>query len=112
MKKDLSLEGSAGEIYQRASKIIFQEIIPEMIERTIVPEEQTGKVQVFKRRNPDHSNLSELKEITKIYDHIRMLDAKTYPAAFLETNELRIEFRRAKLRDNYIEAKVRIELKK
>lgn len=112
MKKNLSLDGNAGEIYKRASKIIFDEMIPKMVNKKIVPKKQTGRVQIFKRRRPSQGNIGELNDITQIYDHIRMLDAETYPRAFLETKGIKMEFSKAELKKNYLEATVKIKVKK
>ena len=112
MKEELSLYGSAEEIYIRASEIIFQKMIPRLIQETIVPQPQKGKVTTFPRRTPKESNLSGNKDLVSIYDHIRMLDAEGYPPAYLETDCFRFEINHATLRNGSIEARVRIRPKK
>jgi methionyl-tRNA formyltransferase len=85
LKKDLLLRGSAHEILEKCSKVIFS-MIQEIIIQKPEPKEQTGEVTVFKRRTPAESNLESLEDMIKIYDYIRMLDAEGYPPAFLETS--------------------------
>jgi methionyl-tRNA formyltransferase len=53
-----------------------------------------------------------LGELTQVFDHIRMLDADGYPAAFLETEHFRLEFTYADLHPDKVEAKVRIVKRK
>ncbi len=108
LKKELSLLGSAEEIFIRANKII-EEMIIEIIENNLEPKKQIGTPTIFKRRTPDMSNIKSLRSIDDLYDYIRMLDADGYPKAFLETDEFRFEFSRASLKaDKSIIADVRI----
>lgn len=111
LKKDLSLEGTADEIFRKASKIIFFEMIPYIMKNTPKPHPQKGKTTIFKRRRPEESDISNLNDLDKVYDYIRMLDAKGYPKAFIEKNNLRIEFQDAKKKNDEIRAYVRIKIK-
>ncbi len=110
MKADLSLYGSAEEIYLRAA-----ELVKEMIVRFIKCEPksypQEGEAVVFKRRKPQEGNVGKLQSLNQVFDYIRMLDADGYPRAFLETDYLRLELERAVLRDGYIKADVKITLR-
>jgi methionyl-tRNA formyltransferase len=108
IKQPLSLEGSAEEIYKRASKIIFEDMIPYLLKNKIIPKPQRGKVVIFKRRSPFQSKIPYDITLKGIYDYIRMLDAEDYPSAFLETENLKFEFKDAQKRNKYIEAKVYI----
>jgi methionyl-tRNA formyltransferase len=105
VKRDMSLEGRAEDIYVLAGEISF-EIIRWMIhnEPTAVP--QQGAVFSFKRRTPMQSALPEGGNLQLIYDHIRMLDAPTYPQAFVEYGEFRIEFSNAQLLDDEVVSRV------
>jgi methionyl-tRNA formyltransferase len=96
LKKELSLLGSAEEIFIRASKVIFL-MINDIINFDIKPTPQEGLVTEFKRRKPEEGDISKLNDIDKVYDYIRMLDASGYPRAFLEIGDLRLEFSRATL---------------
>lgn len=110
MKRDLSLHGSAEEIYIRAAEIT-KEMIIEIIQTEPRPYAQTGEVVSFKRRRPEESDIGDLRELNLIFDYIRMLDADGYPKAFLETEHLRLEFARASLKDGHIKADVDIRVK-
>jgi methionyl-tRNA formyltransferase len=110
-KRDLTLEGSATEIFCRASDIIFHEMIPEIIKNEPELTPQKGKTTIFKRRIPEQSNISNLTTSTKVYDYIRMLDAEGYPPAFVETSKLKIEFSQGKLNNGYVLAQAKIKVK-
>ena len=111
LKKDLSLDGTAKEIFIRANSVIESMII-EIIEKDIKPIEQKGDIVFFKRRKPSESNISDLKNLKSIYDYIRMLDADGYPNAFIENDYFKFEFINAILKENKeINAEVRITKK-
>jgi methionyl-tRNA formyltransferase len=108
LKKDMHLDGSADEIFKRASGII-KEMIEEIIEDKIKPVPQNGDPVIFKRRVPAESNLKDVSSVTDAYDYIRMLDAEGYPHAFAETEFLRFEFNDAVISENgELKANVRI----
>ncbi|HVV79537.1 MAG TPA: methionyl-tRNA formyltransferase [Pseudolabrys sp.] len=96
IKKPLSLEGCAEEIFERAAELVFQ-IIREIIEREPVPESQVGHLVTFERRTPEQSSLPKTGDILALYDFVRMLDAPTYPRAFIEWGEFRLELDHAEL---------------
>jgi methionyl-tRNA formyltransferase len=79
-----------------------------MIANEPPPEPQQGAPVVFKRRKPEQSRLPENGSIQELYDHIRMLDAPTYPLAFLEHGEFLIEFFNANVDQEELTATVRI----
>lgn len=108
LKRELSLDGDATEIFQRASSII-QSMIRAIIDQDIKPIGQDGVSVLFKRRTPSESNLADVKSKEEAYDYIRMLDAEGYPHAFLETENLRFEFTEAIISENgQLKANVRI----
>lgn len=107
VKRDLYLEGTAAEIYERAGELSF-EIIQWMIANQPEPLLQTGEPSVFRRRKPEQSVLPESGDIESLYDHIRMLDAPTYPYAFMEYGEFIIEFSEAQINGQELNASVRI----
>ena len=72
------------------------------------PVEQKGEPVVFKRRSPAESRIPDVNDLTKIYDYIRMLDAEDYPKAFIETDNLRLEFSRATMKRGCVTADVKI----
>lgn len=107
LKKPLSLEGSAREIFSRTSQIVL-EMIKEIISLDPKPVPQIGEVVNFQRRTPAQSLIPENGSLNEFYDYIRMLDAEGYPHAFLNYGNFRIEFTDSKLSDGAIEASVRI----
>jgi len=106
-KQPLSLEGTAHEIYLRASEFSF-EIADWMVANEPLPVPQSGDPVLFKRRKPAQSKLPVTGSVKQIYDHVRMLDAPTYPHAFLDHGEFRVEFSEARLDDEEVTATVRI----
>jgi len=108
LKKDLSLNGSAQDIYERANRVIGEMII-EILNTKPVPIKQQGNPTLFTRRKPFMSNMKDVKSLNEAYDFIRMLDADGYPPAFIETSNCKFEFRKvSKQNDNTLEAYVRI----
>ena len=81
-------------------------MIRRMIEAEIVPSPQEGDVVIFSRRQPRESRLPEGLSLEGLYDFIRMLDAETYPRAFVDAGGFRFEFSRASLHDDRIVANV------
>lgn len=110
LKRDLSLHGTAQEIYLRASRIIAT-MIGDILENQPTPVDQVGEVVTFKRRKPDEGDIASLQDLQQVFDFIRMLDADGYPHAFLETENLRLEFTRASLQHDSLLAEVRITKK-
>lgn len=101
MKKNLSLHGSAEEIFLRANDIVCS-MICDLIEDCPQAYPQKGDIVNFTRRVPSQSNLEECEgaNLDAFFDQIRMLDADGYPHAYLDINGLRIEFRRVSKRSD------------
>ena len=110
-KVPLSLWGTAEEIYLRAAELT-KEIMIDLVLNPVDPKPQEGEVVAFQRRKPADGNISACENLEQVFDYIRMLDAESYPAAFLETDNWRLEFSRASLRDGEILADVRISSRK
>lgn len=108
LKRNLSLSGSAEEIYRRASEIVFFKMIHYIIKHRPEPKKQLGKVIKFTRRTMGESRLPDDLNLKKTYDFIRMLDAEGYPRAFLETDKLHFEFKKAKPMKNKLQTEVEI----
>lgn len=109
-KRHLSLSGLAEEIFIRASAIIL-EIIKDIVKNEPKPKPQTGEPTVFKRRQPDQSQIpAGIQTLDHLFDHIRMLDAQEYPRAYIETGNIRIEFSRPALRTGKVESTATITL--
>jgi methionyl-tRNA formyltransferase len=110
LKKDLSLLGTAKEIFERATPIIL-EMIEEIIDKKLKPTKQEGTPVLFKRRKPEDSSIENIEDINRIFDYIRMLDCEGYPNAFIESSFFKFEFSNAELKKNEIIANVRISKK-
>jgi len=112
LKEDLDLYGTADEIFMRASKIVFEKMIPQILKNKIIPKAQQGEITTFKRRRPEESTIEGLQTLEQLYDHIRMLDGEGYPKAFIETEHFKIELSRASRKPDGIIADAKIVLKK
>lgn len=111
LKMDLSLSGTAEEIFVRVNKLVGKMIV-EIIQNNLQPVSQEGDPVVFKRRKPEQSDMSGLEKLEEIFDYIRMLDADGYPHAYIEKGEFRYEFTRASIKaDGSIVADVKITKK-
>ena len=108
MKRPLKLDGSAEQIFTRYGILVW-DMISEFIVSEPVAQQQVGESEKFKRRLPDQSVLPIVGSLKDVYDHIRMLDARTYPHAFLEYGEWRIEFLEARLGTDHTSARVVIK---
>lgn len=108
-KKPTSLVGSAQEIFTRNAEIVAGMIFNFIKDRP-VPKPQNGRAVIFKRRTPDQGNIAYFlgASLNKVYNLIRMLDAETYPKAFLEIAGFRFEFAQAKKIKNKIIASAEI----
>ena len=108
LKRPLSLEGLAEEIFIRAAYIIA-EMIKLIITENQEPKTQVGEPTFFKRRKPNQSQISsEHISLMELFDHIRMLDAESYPRAFIKNGAFRYEISRPALKSGEIIADVRI----
>ena len=111
LKMDLSLSGTAEEIFVRVNKLVGKMIV-EIIQNNLQPVPQEGDPVVFKRRKPEQSDMSGLEKLEEIFDYIRMMDADGYPHAYIEKGEFRYEFTRASIKaDGSIVADVKITKK-
>jgi len=107
LKQPLSLEGRAQDIFENMAKSIW-EMIASIVANEPTMTEQQGEATVFARRHPEQSSLPLSGDLPKMYDHIRMLDAQTYPAAFLNHGEFRLEFDHAEAGEDAVTARVTI----
>lgn len=113
LKKELSLEGSAKEIFIRCSNTIFSEMIPVFLNEKPVAKPQEGEPVIFKRRKEADGEITQDMSFDKIYDYIRMLDAEGYPRAFINFGDYKLSFEDAVYDETgkVIEAKVIIKTK-
>ena len=105
LKADLALDGSAEEIYLRATRLAAR-MLERIIRERPIPTTQVGEPVVFARRRPEESRMPALADPRSIYDFVRMLDAEGYPLAFIEHQGLRLEFSKARLEGDTVRAEV------
>ena len=99
LQKNLSLDGSLNEIFDRMKKNDF-EMITKIIQGKYISKKQMGKPTYFKRRKPEESELKNLNFSKKqLYDFIRMLE-DPYPNAFIKIGKKKIIFKSAELKHN------------
>lgn len=108
-KREMSLDGRAEEIYIRAGKLSF-ELIRWIVDNNPVPEPQQGDAVQFRRRKPAESELPRSGPLEVLHDHIRMLDAPSYPKAFIGHGNFRLEFSNAQLQAGELVAQVVIRM--
>lgn len=107
LKENLCLNGTCDEILIRISNIIFNKMIPKIINEQLKPVDQVGEVTSYTR---NYNNRIEKEfNLNKIFDFIRMLDGEGYPKAYIKFGEYKIEFSRASLKNDHIIADVKIE---
>ncbi len=104
-KRDMNLSGRAEDIYLRAGRLSW-EIIRSMVFNELLASPQEGPVTSFKRRKPEQSEMPRSGSLGEIHDHIRMLDAPTYPLAYITYGEFNLVFTHAEVSDGEIHAKV------
>lgn len=110
MKSDLSLNGNAFDIFKRLENISIKMIKKIIKRKKIIFKSQIGKSSFFNRRKPEGSNINikKIKNINKLYDFLRMLDAPSYPNAFIILNNFKFTFNDIKIVRNKVNAKVEI----
>lgn len=106
-KIELSLEGSANNIFERTAELVY-ELISKIINNKNTPIEQKGVVTKFQRRSPEQSILPTFCNIDQLFNHVRMLDAQSYPHAYIEYGGFRLEFTNAKQLVGELECSVKI----
>lgn len=90
-KEPLSLAGSAAKIFERASHLTW-DMIRALVSAEPTPTPQSGDPTAFARRTPDMSALPTGGDLAALYDHIRMLDAPSYPHAVLQHGDFELHF--------------------
>jgi len=106
-KRDLSLKGSGQEIFEK-SALIIADMMKWIAENNPVPLNQEGNSTIFLRRTHQDNELPMHGDLTYLYNHVRMLDVKSYPSSYLIHGDFNLEFSDAQLKGEYIDVKVRI----
>lgn len=101
LKKNISLNGSLNEIFERIADVIFI-MITKIIKNKLIPKNQSGKPLYFKRINENESLINQFENLDSVYDKIRMLDSDEYPNAYYKFGNTIIKLQGAKTKKNYI----------
>ena len=107
-KREISLDGSLEQIFIRIN-ISINEIIFDIINKSIEPQEQVGKVYKFKRLKDEDNKIPADIELDQIYDRVRMLDHPSYPGAYIKYGDLKLELSNAELSDSELTVKCKIK---
>jgi methionyl-tRNA formyltransferase len=110
MKNPLKLEGTAQSIFEDSATIVA-DMMKYISQNEPEPINQEGEPVVFKRLKNDDNILPLNGELNYLYNHIRMLDAESYPNSFIHYGDFKLEFSGASIREEMLEAKVRITRK-
>ena len=105
-REKLVLNGSAQQIYERSSKIIFNMIKKIIKMKKIITHKQKGQIINFKRLKNNSEIDVNSNNLNNIYDHIRMLDAKTYKNAYIKIGKLKIDFFNVKKLKNRLKSDI------
>jgi len=97
-KVSLSIEGSAQQIFERAAKLVY-ELIEQLVNYEVKAHEQAGDVVYFQRRMPEQSEVPSGLSDNQLYNFIRMLDADSYPRAFIKQNGLKYQLSQAEVNE-------------
>lgn len=113
LKKKLKLNGSAEEIFVRATKQSFK-MIKEINKNKLTPKPQIHSKISFKRLSKKDNilDLQKIKSLDEFYDRIRMVDAPEYPDAYIESKNFIFNFSKAKKIKNILYSSVKIISKK
>ena len=107
-KKELSLEGSLSNIFQRLN-IVVNDLIKELIEFMPEPIMQKGNHFHFRRLNEEDNKIPDKGSLEDFYDRVRMLDDSTYPNPFIVYGDYIIEFNMAELANGEITCRAQIK---
>lgn len=110
LKKPLGLEGRAQDIFERVADIVY-DMVGEIVKTEPEPAPQEGEPVIFERRTPAMSEMPKTGKPEEVYDHIRMLDAESYPQAFIRYGDFVITFRDADLAEGE-SVKASVEIRK
>jgi len=87
----------------------ISEISATMMKRILLEQphaiEQKGTPSFNRRRSPKQSEIDSPVSIASLYDFIRVLDGASYPKAFIQSGNIRIEFSQAALEGDSVVAR-------
>lgn len=106
----ITLQGNITDIWLSIA-IITRKLINYCVTVNPEPISQNGTPQTYKRIKDNQLKFNSTKDISDIYDQIRMVDDDSYPSPYIQIEGYKIEFSRAKINNNNIIADVRISKK-
>ena len=106
----ITLQGNIKDIWLSIADVTSK-LILECVEEDPIPKYQIGTPKTYKRIKDNSIKFDNTKDISYIYDQIRMVDGINYPNAYLDIGEYRLEFNRAKLNHKEVLADVKIKKK-
>lgn len=106
----ITLQGNLNDIWFTIARI-SKELILECVNKSLTPLPQIGESKTYKRRKNNEIKFDNTKDISYVYNQIRMLDAEGYPNICFEIDGFMLEFSRAKLENKTVIADVRIRKK-
>ena len=106
----ITLQGNITDIWLSIANVTHK-LINYCVTHNPKPLPQIGIPQIYKRIKNNQIKFDPLKNISYVYDQIRMVDDDSYPNPYLEINGYRLEFSRAKLENNPITVDVKIQKK-
>jgi len=101
LKRIISLSGTLDQIFERISLRVI-EMIKILVIKKINPKKQIGKVYKFKRIKEKNSEIKNEKNITEIFNKIRMLNADDYPSAYIKIKNIKLFLSNPVLKKNTI----------
>ena len=99
--EEISLKGNLSDIFLRLNFVI-NNLIKKLIKNKLLPKEQMGNPYIFERLTEKDNEIPSDINISEIYDRIRMLDADSYPKAYIKFGKFKIEFFNANIKNKNI----------
>ena len=106
--ESITLQGNLTDIWLSIAETSYK-LIKYCVINNPTPTPQKGKSQVYKRIKNNEIEFDKSKNISYLYDQIRMVDDNSYPNPYFDINGYRLEFSRAKLENNQIITDVKIK---
>lgn len=106
-KNPLSLKGAGQEVFERSASIIG-DMMKWIADNDPIPVKQEGEPTVFARRKNQDNQLPKEGDLNYLYNHIRMLDVKTYPSSYINYGDFTLDFSDANLNEEFVDARIRI----
>tara|TARA_R100000664_G_C2737799_1_gene126874 strand:+ start:61 stop:738 length:678 start_codon:yes stop_codon:yes gene_type:complete len=97
----LTLQGSIMDIWLSISDRVYR-LIKKCVVENPTPQQQKGKPQIYKRNKDNSLPLHKYSDLIRVHKFIQMLDGETYPNAFCEIGNFKLEFSRSKLNGDHI----------